>query len=278
MIIDGKKIARGEYKQLKSTVSGLKGKPCLCAFLVGNNSSSLLYIKQKKKWAEKVWIKFVLEHLKESITQEALLKKIQAKNTDKATHGVMVQLPLPKHIDGQKIISCISPNKDVDGFHPTNQWKIVVADESGFVPCTPSGIMMLLKEIKVKLKGSSIVVIGRSNIVGKPIVNLLINAWATVTSCNSMTKDISSFTKKADIVILAVGKPGLLKKSMLKSKSIVIDVGFTVKNGKVWWDAEFESIEKAGHSITPVPGGVWAMTVLCLLQNTLKAYMLQNGK
>lgn len=278
MIIDGKKIAQWEFKKLTKEIAALKTPPCLCAFLVWNNSSSLRYIAQKKKWAQKVGITFILEHLKESTPEKTLLKKIQEKNTDPNIHGVMVQLPLPQHIESKKVIEMISSQKDVDGFHPINQWKIVIGDDSGFIPCTPNGIMYLLSTLTTDLGGKSVTVIWRSNIVGKPVINLLINQWATVMCCNSKTKNIAFYTKNADIVIVAAWSPKLLKASMLKKKAIVIDVWFTVKDGKIYGDADFKNIEKSGHSITPVPGWVWAMTVLHLMKNTLKAYHQQVWK
>lgn len=278
MIIDGKKIAKQDYASIKKEIQELDISPKLCAFLVGNNSASLRYIEQKRKWAKKVGIEFILHHLPENTTESHLLEMIQTINEDTSIHGCMVQLPLPEQIDSHKVISTISPTKDVDGFHPLNIGKVVIWDTQGFVPCTPAGVMHLLESLSISLTGKQVVVIGRSNIVGKPLVNLMIQQWATVTSCNSHTGNIAYYTQNADIVVLAAGKPWLLGKDMLKSGSVVIDVGFTVVDGKIYGDARFEEIETSGHAVTPVPGWVWAMTVLHLMKNTLLAYKRQNEK
>lgn len=272
MIIDGKKIAKIWYQQLTEEIKRTKAHPVLCAFLIGNNASSMRYLKQKKKWAQRLGIEFILEHLEEDVSQWFLLKKIEGVNENPAIHWCMIQLPLPANFDVRKVLESVVPHKDVDGFHPLNQGKIVINDQSGFVPCTPAGIMHIFEHLQIDLQGKNMVVIWKSNIVGKPLVNLLMNQGATVTSCNSHTKNLKQFTQQAEIVILATGKIGLLQADMLWKKTVVIDVGFTVKNGSISWDAEFESIKKAGHDITPVPGWVWAMTVLYLMKNTLKAY------
>ena len=272
MIISGTNIAQNIYDSIKAKVNMLEKKPTLWAILVGNNPSSIRYIKQKQKWADYCGINFHLVELEENISQEELLEQIKSFNHNDFISGYIVQLPLPKHIDSHTIIHSIAPGKDVDGFHPENQWKLLIGDNTGLVPCTPAGIMEIFSHEQIDLVGKEVCVIGRSNIVGKPITSLLMNAGATVSNCNSQTKDISIYTKQADIVVVATGVPWLLKSGMLKPESIVIDVWFTVIDGKIYWDAQTESIDIAWHKITPVPGGVWALTVALLMSNTIKAH------
>lgn len=276
MIIDWKTIALNIYDKIKGKVSLLEKKPTLSAILVWNNPASLRYIKQKQKWAEYTWIHFNLVQFDEDITEKELLKQINIFNSDKNISWYIVQLPLPKHIDENTIINSILPEKDVDWFHPMNQWKILIWDNSWLVPCTPAWILEILKSEYVDLIWKTVSVIGRSNIVWKPMTALLINAWATVISCNSKTKNIKDFTKKSDIVILAAWKPWLLEENMLKKWSIIIDVWFSVIDDVIYWDAKTEEIDLAWHKITPVPGWVWALTVALLMKNTLKAYKNQN--
>lgn len=271
MIIDWKKIARKIYDIIKKEVEKMDKKPTLQAILVWNNPSSLRYIAQKEKRAKYCSINFNLKHLDENITEDELLKIINNSNNDKNIDWYIVQLPLPKHINEQKIINAISPEKDVDWFHEQNQWKILIWDKSWFVPCTPAWIMKILESIWEDVAWKIITVVWKSNIVWKPITALLINAWATVISCNSKTPSIEEFTKKSDIVIMATWIPWLLKASMINDKTIVIDVWFTIIDNKIYWDAEFDKIEANGNKITPVPWGVWALTVAMLMSNTLKA-------
>lgn len=276
MIIDWKEIAKKIYDDLKNEVSKLKSKPTLWAILVWNNSSSLRYIEQKRKWAEYIGINFKLEVFDEKISELELYSKIKSFNEDSNINGYIVQLPLPKQINSQKIINNIHPKKDVDWFHPNNQWKVLLWDESGFVPCTPAWIMEIFREKGIEVESKTICVIGRSNIVWKPIISLLINAWATVLACNSKTKNLEKFTTQADIVIVAAGSPGLLRVNMLKVWAIIIDVWFTVIDWKIHWDADTRLIDLVWSKVTPVPGWVWALTVACLMKNTLKAYKIQN--
>lgn len=276
MRIDWKKIALDIYDNLKKEVLTFEKRPCLSAVLVWNSPSSLRYIKQKKKWAEYIWIDFNLIDLDEDISEDELIKIVKELNRDVKTSWYIVQLPLPNHIDEEKVNNAINPEKDVDWFHPINQWKILIWDNSWFVPCTPAWIIEILKAENIDLKWKEVTVIWKSNIVWKPVTLLLINSWATVTSCNSKTKDLSIHTKNADIVVVAVWIPGLLKENMLKKDSVIIDVWFTVVDGKIYWDAETESIDIAWHNITPVPGWVWALTVAMLMTNTVKAY--KNNK
>lgn len=278
MIIDWKKIWQKMYDEMKNEVAKFKTKPTLWAILVWNNSSSLRYIKQKKKWAEYVWINFKLEQFDEKISEIELYNKIKSFNEDQNINWYIVQLPLPKHINSQKIINNIHPKKDVDWFHPNNQWKLLLWDESWFIPCTPAWIMEILNHENVNVEWKTVCVIWRSNIVGKPIISLLINAWATVLACNSKTKNLEKFTTQAEIVIVAAWSPWLLKVNMLKVWAVVIDVWFTVINEKIHWDADTKLIDLVWSKVTPVPGWVWALTVACLMKNTLKAYKLQNKK
>ncbi|MCT4617700.1 MAG: bifunctional 5,10-methylenetetrahydrofolate dehydrogenase/5,10-methenyltetrahydrofolate cyclohydrolase [Candidatus Gracilibacteria bacterium] len=278
MIIDGKKVASEIYEELKKEVSNLSEKVYLKAILVGNNEDSIRYINQKKKWAEYLGIDFELFHYEENFDEQELLNKIEWLNDDKKTHGFIVQLPLPKHIDTAKVINAIKPEKDVDGFTKQNFGKLAIGDSSFLASCTPTGIMTLLEKYNIDVTGKDVVVIGRSNIVGKPLSLMMLNNSATITTCHSRTKDISYYTKKADIVCVAIGKPGFLTLDMINKNTIVIDVGFTVRDGKIYGDADFETINNNGNMITPVPGGVGAMTVAMLMQNTLKAYNIQNEK
>lgn len=273
MILDGKKIAGKLYKELRSSLASLEGTPKLWAILVGNNSESLRYIGQKKRFAQKIGMDFELKTLPVTLSWEELENVVDEFNARKDISGYIVQLPLPAHIDAQKIINRINPSKDVDGFHPLNQGKVLLGQDSGFVPCTPAGILYILEKYNISLAGKKIVILGRSAIVGKPLAALCINSWATVTSCNALTPDISLYTQTADIVICATGKKHILKASMISPQAIVIDVGFSVIDEKIYGDADYENILLQGNSITPVPGGVGPMTVAMLLQNTYFAYL-----
>lgn len=277
MIIDGKKMAQEWYEKLKADIEKLEKKPCLVAILVWNSEASLKYIGQKRKWAEFVGINFKLFHFEETVSEESVLACVLSLNNNPDVNGFIVQLPLPAHIHKDTIIDAIDPRKDVDGFHPVNQWKILIWENNGFVPCTPDWVMDIFKQLSLDLNWKNIVVIGRSNIVGKPLVNMCINAGATVISCNSKTRDIKNYTKSADIVILAAGVPGLLTLDMIQDSTIIIDVWFTMKDGRVYGDASFEEINNNGNLITPVPGWVGALTVLHLMKNTYKAYLQQNS-
>lgn len=272
MIIDWKKIAIKLYDEIKDKVSKLEKKPTLWAVLIWDNSSSLRYIWQKKKWAEYTWINFDFRHLEKNISEEDLLNLIKEFNKSDDISWYIIQLPLPEHINTKKIISSISPKKDVDWFCPENIGKISIWDDSWIAPCTPAWIMYILKSLNIDLKWKNVCVIGRSNIVWKPITMLLMNAHATVTNCNSKTKDLKSFTKTSDIIICAAGKPGLLKADMIKDDTIIIDVWFTVIDGKIYWDADTQNINQKGNMITPVPWWVWPLTVSMLMKNTLDAH------
>ncbi len=271
MIIDWKKIALEIYDFLKEELKNSGKKYKLSAILVWKNSPSLRYIKQKEKWANYVWINFNLLNFDDSISEIELLEEIKKLNSDKETTAFMVQLPLPKHINSDKIINAISPEKDADWFSPVNLWKVVLWDKKALVSCTPAGIMKLLEESKIELSWKNAIVIGRSNIVWKPLANLLINAWATTTICNSRTKNIDFFTKNADIIVVATWIPHLLKANMINKNSVIIDVWFSVIDEKIIWDCDFENINAQGNLITPVPGWVGPMTVAMLMSNVIKA-------
>lgn len=274
MIIDGKKIAENIFFDLKKEVEKLKWKPKMGIILVWNNSSSERYIKQKIKWAEFVWMDYNLERLDENISENKLIEVIKNFNDDETINWFIVQLPLPKHIDEKKILNIILPNKDIDWFNPVNQGKMLIWDKTWFIPCTPAWIMEIFKSENLDLEWKVVCVIWRSNIVWKPITSLLINAWATVISCNSKTKHLSKYTTQADIVVVAAWKPWLLKVNMLKLWAVIIDVWFTVIDGKIHGDADTKLIDSLWNKITPVPGWVWALTVAMLIKNTLKSYIL----
>ncbi len=272
MIIDWKKIALEIYDELKEKIKNSNKKYSLKAILVWKNSPSLRYIKQKEKWASYVWIDFELLNFADNISEEALLNEIEKLNNDKNTTAFIVQLPLPKHINTQKIINKISYKKDADWFSPINLWKLVLWDKSALMSCTPAWIIELLQRYNIEIEGKNIVVIWRSNIVWKPLANLLINAWATVSICNSKTKNINFYTKNADIIIVATWKKHLLKVDMINKNSVIIDVWFSVLDWKIYWDCDFENIERNWNLITPVPGWVGPMTVAMLMKNTIKAW------
>lgn len=278
MIIDGKKIAQNLYNKLTQEIQKSWLKPVLWVILVWENSPSLRYIKEKRKWADKVGIEFKLFEMKSNTTQIELEKQIEALSNNPKIHGYMVQLPLPDHINETIIINKIDPSKDVDGFHPENIWKVLIWDDSGFSPCTPAGVMHMLEHIWENVVWKQVTIVGRSNIVWKPLAALLINAGATVIVCNSKTPDIKKYTCTSDIVIMATGRPKLLRLDMVRIGTTIIDVWFSVIDGKIHGDADFEIIEKCGSKITPVPGWVWALTVAMLMKNTFQAASVQNKK
>ena len=276
MLLDWKLVSQQIYSTLKEEIKLLEKKPKLWVILVWNNPSSLRYISQKQKWAEFIWMDFELFNFDENVSNEEIIQKIEQLNNDSNISGFILQLPLPKHLNEEEILNKIDPKKDVDWFHPINQWKIVINDKSGLFPCTPAGIMDIFSYYKIELSWKNVVVVWRSNIVWKPIANMLINAWSTVTVCNSKTKDLNYYTKNADIIIMAIWVPNFLKKENINKNTIIIDVWFSVVDGKIYWDADFENIYNNWNSITPVPGWVWVLTVASLLKNTLKAF--KNNK
>lgn len=272
MILNWTQTAEKIYTQLQNDISKLETKPTLWAILVWDSAASLRYIKQKRKFAQLIWMWFELIQFNKDISQDDLMSEIEKCNTRNDISWYIVQLPLPNHINTQIIINSISPKKDVDGFHPQNQGKVMIWDKSWFTPCTPAGVMKLFEEYKIPLSGKKVCIIGRSNIVGKPLALLCINAGASVSVCNSKTPKIEDFTLLADVIICATGIPHLLKPSQTQSSATIIDVGFSVIDGKIRWDADTNAFIEAGNSITPVPGWVGPMTVAMLMRNTYMAH------
>ncbi|ANZ33719.1 bifunctional methylenetetrahydrofolate dehydrogenase/methenyltetrahydrofolate cyclohydrolase FolD [Staphylococcus carnosus] len=279
-ILDGKQIAKDYRQGLQDQVEALKEKgytPKLSVILVGNNGASLSYVKSKKKAAEKIGMISEIVHLEETATEEEVLNELERLNNDDSVSGILVQVPLPSQVSEQKVLEAINPEKDVDGFHPQNIGKLYI-DEQTFVPCTPLGIMELLKNADIDLDGKDAVVIGRSHIVGQPVSKLLIQQNATVTILHSHSKDMSKYLKEADVIVSAVGKPGLVTKEDVKEGAVVIDVGNTPdENGKLKGDVEYEDVKEVAGAITPVPGGVGPMTITMVLNNTLLAEKMRRG-
>lgn len=271
-IINGKKIA-GEIKaEIKSEIEKLNAVPGLAVVLVGADPASEVYVGYKKKACAEVGIKSFSYELPDETETNELLQLIEKLNQDNNVHGILVQLPLPKQIDEKKIIMAIDPRKDVDGFHPVTMGNLVVGNKS-FTPCTPAGVIELLKRYQIEISGKDCVVIGKSNIVGKPLALLLLQAGATVTICHSRTSDLRSKTLGADILLVAVGKPNLVTADMVKPGVVLIDVGVNrLENGSLTGDVDFEAIKEKASFITPVPGGVGPMTIACLMKNCLEAY------
>lgn len=280
-ILDGKYVSKKVRDSIKENIDEIKesiGKvPGLAVIQVGDNLASKIYVNSKVKQCCEVGIESFSFLLPNTVTEKELLDKIDELNKDDKIDGILVQLPLPEHINEPKVIDKIDISKDVDGFKPENLGKVLLGDKTALVSCTPAGIIELFKEYKIKLEGQDVVVIGRSNIVGKPMTALLINEGATVTVCNSRTKNIEEKTKKADIVIVAVGKANFLTGDMVKDGAIVIDVGINRdSSNKLCGDVEFETVKNKASYITPVPGGVGPMTIAMLLKNTLKAFKLNK--
>ena len=274
--IDGKAFSqvilekiREEHNQLKEKYGKQAG---LAVVIVGNNPASQVYVRNKMKACENVGFYSENIELDENISEEELLQEIDKLNKNDRINGILVQLPLPSHINELKIIDSISPEKDVDGFHVANIGKMVIGDETGFLSCTPYGIMQLLEEYKIEIAGKDAVIIGRSNIVGKPMALMLIQKGATVQVCNSRTKDLRKKLNDADIIIVAAGVPKLLKKEDVKKGAVVIDVGINRVDGKICGDVDYEEVAEKASYITPVPGGVGPMTIASLIKNTFKSY------
>jgi methylenetetrahydrofolate dehydrogenase (NADP+) / methenyltetrahydrofolate cyclohydrolase len=274
IIIDGKEIAKKKRLEIVERVQELKRQditPGLAVILVGDDQASRTYVNSKQKTARELGMHNVLIEYPATITEHELLSKIDELNKDDEIHGILVQLPLPKHIDEIKLIEAISPEKDVDGFHPINIGRMMTGQDA-FLPCTPFGVMVMLEEMGIDPAGKDVVVVGRSNIVGKPAGQLFLNKNATVTYCHSRTKDLKEHTKTADIVVSAVGKADLITAEHIKTGAVVIDVGMNRNaEGKLCGDVAYAEVkEKAGY-ITPVPGGVGPMTIAMLMYNTLKS-------
>ena len=277
-ILNGREIAKDYRANLERQVSELKEKgvtPNLTVVIVGNDGASLSYVKSKNKAAENIGMESGIVHLEEDATEEEVLKTVESLNQDKNVHGILVQVPLPKQVDENKVLDAITPEKDVDGFNPVNIGKLYTGQET-FVPCTPLAIMELLKHTG-SLEGKEVAVIGCSHIVGQPVAKLLTDQNATVTLMHSRTKDMISKIKDFDVVVSAVGKPGLLTGADIKEGAIIIDVGNTVVDGKLVGDVDYESASEKASYITPVPGGVGPLTITMVLNNTLLAANRQNN-
>lgn len=274
-IIDGKKAAEKIRNSLKKKVSRLKVKPGLAVVLVGDNPASQVYVNMKEKKCNEVGFYSRKIALPESISEEKLLQVVDELNQDPKIHGILVQLPLPRHIDEQLVIDAILPHKDADGFNPINMGNLLIGNNN-IVSATPKGIIKLIESTGVKLEGKHAVVVGRSNIVGKPVSILLQQKNCTVTMCHSRSRPLADYTKKADILVVAIGKARAVTKDMVKPGAVVIDVGTNKVYDKLVGDVDFEGVKKVAGYITPVPGGVGPMTIACLLENTLECMELQR--
>lgn len=275
-ILDGKALSAVVKDEVRSEVVELEAKygrkPCLCVIIVGENPASQVYVRNKVKAAAYTGMESRLIELPSSVSEETLLGKIAELNSDPSVDGILVQLPLPKHIDEEKVIYAVAPEKDVDGFHPSNVSLLWLGKEC-IVPCTPAGVMRLIDSTGVDICGKTAVVVGRSNIVGKPVAKLLLDRNATVVIAHSRTADLGAVTRQADILVAAVGKPGLIKGEMVRPGAIVIDVGINrTEDGKLCGDVDFASCSEKASWITPVPGGVGPMTIAMLMKNTIRCF------
>ena len=280
-LIDGKAIAaavRAEVREKTAEFSSRTGiRPCLVAVLVGEDPASRVYVRNKGKACTEAGLLSRQIDLPASVSEKELLDVVAGLNADDSVHGILVQLPLPDHIDESRVLDAIAPDKDVDGFHPVNAGRLLIG-QPGFVPCTPYGIMKLLDHEQVDLKGKHAVVVGRSNIVGKPVAILLLARHATVTICHSRTKDLPGVVRSADVVVAAVGKAGMVRGSWIKPGAVVIDVGINrLPDGKLAGDVAFDEAKEVAGRITPVPGGVGPMTIAMLMQNTVNAAKRSAG-
>ncbi len=273
-ILDGKQLAKDIRKDLKEQVENLKKKgiyPKLSVIMVGDNIASQVYVKNKSKACNETGIDFEEYLFHESTSEEELLKTIQALNENDSIHGILLQSPVPNHININKAFRTIAPEKDVDGFNPVNVGNLTIGEDC-FISCTPHGVIKLLEKYHIETEGKEAIVLGRSNIVGKPMIQCMLNKNSTVTVCHSKTQNIDDIVKKADIVIAAIGKPNFIKGNMIKEGAVVIDVGVNrLENGKIVGDVDFEDVFPKASYITPVPGGVGPMTVAMLLSNVVKA-------
>lgn len=279
-IIDGKKISQEIKDELREKVAAMKEQGMertLAVIQVGAAPASSVYVRNKKKACEYVGIRSLSYELPEETTEEELLALVEKLNQDEKVHGILVQLPLPRHIDEDKVIETISPKKDVDGFHPQSVGALSIG-QPGFVSCTPAGVIQLLKRSGVEMDGRECVIVGRSNIVGKPMAMLMLRENATVTVCHSHTKDLKEVTKRADILIVAIGKPKFITREYVKEGAVVIDVGIhRGENNKLCGDVDFDDVEPVVSAITPVPGGVGPMTIAMLMNNCVEAKGIQNA-
>ena len=277
-IMDGKSLSLKILDDIKEKTALLKKRPGLSVILVGNNPASSIYVKNKEKQALNAGFNSIVYKLPETASKGELLSLINNLNNDEDIDGILLQLPLPKHLDPYDFLDKIDPKKDVDGFHPVNAGKLLLNENPYAVPCTPKGIIRLLDEYKIQIEGKNAVIIGRSNIVGKPLSMLLLNRNATVTMAHSKTKNLSDITKNADILISATGCADMVTKDMVKKGAVIIDVGIIRdENGKLRGDVNFNNVKDIAGFITPVPGGVGPMTIAMLMENTYKLHLLRNG-
>ena len=281
IIIDGKELAKKTRQNLKIECDELKSKgitPKLAVIMVGDNPASKVYVKNKSKACKEVGVEYEEYLLDSNITQKELIDLIKKLNNDKNINGILLQSPIPKHLDINEAFRTIDYHKDVDGFHPMNVGKLTLGQDT-FVSCTPYGVMRMFEEYNIDLCGKNVVILGRSNIVGKPLTQCCLNKNATITVCHSKTQNTKKLTKEADIVISAIGKPKFITEDMIKEGAIVIDVGINRdENGKIVGDVDFENVKQKASYITPVPGGVGPMTVAMLINNVIKAAKNQNEK
>ncbi len=277
ILLDGKKLAGKIQQEIKKDVDLLKQgsiTPGLAVIMIGDDPASRVYVKKKAEACKEVGIYSVVHEMPDNIKEETIINTIKLMNENSSINGILVQLPLPEHINQTKILETIDPKKDVDGFHPFNMGRLFLGLDS-FVPCTPLGVMKMFEEYEIDLKGKNVCIVGASNIVGKPMAALLLNAFATVDICHIYTKDLKEHTKRADIIIVGVGKAGLITEDMVKDDAIVIDIGINrLESGKLVGDVDFDTVSKKCSYITPVPGGVGPMTIAMLLSNTIKATKL----
>ncbi len=274
-ILDGKSLSAKVKDELKGNVNSYFQTPILAVVTIGDDAASEVYVKNKKKACEYVGMSFIHLDYASCVKEEVVIKKIKQLNKDKSINGIIVQLPIPDNFNVSKIINTIDPAKDVDGLTNTQAGKLI-QNEKCLIPCTPKGIMEIFKKYKIDLEGKHVVIVGRSNLVGKPLMLECLNKNATVTMCHSKTKDLKKYTKDADILVVAVGKKYLIDKTMVKKDSVIIDVGINRIDGKLYGDVNPNVEEVCGY-VTPVPGGVGPMTVSMLLKNTFEAYKNQNG-
>lgn len=274
-ILDGKLVSKQMQEAIKKEVATLNKKPCLLVILVGNDQASQIYVASKEKACKRVGMESKTIILDANVSQKEVIKVIEKANEDKDINGILVQLPLPNHMDTQTVVGAISPLKDVDGLHAYNQGKLLLGIPS-IIPCTPKGIMRLLAEYHVDLCGKSALVIGRSILVGRPIAQLLLQKNATVTMAHSKTKNLKELCLQSDIIVCAVGKPKTITEDMVKEGAVIIDVGINRVLGTLVGDVDYLSVAPKTSRITPVPGGVGPMTIACLLENVLECYNIQN--
>jgi len=275
-IIDGKEVSKRIKDELKKEISSKEYKPCLEVIIVGDDPASKIYVSSKEKACKNVGIESITVVLPANTSQKELIDVIHEANKNKKVNGILVQLPLPDHMNSKDVIDAIDPEKDVDGLHPVNQGKLLL-DLPGIIPCTPKGIMTLLKEYNVNLAGKNAIVIGRSMLVGKPIALLMLKQNATVTIAHSKTNNLKELCLNSDIIIAAVGKPKLITADMVKEGAVIIDVGINRIQDSILGDVDYYNVSKIASRITPVPGGVGPMTIASLLQNVLECYKKQNN-